>query len=455
MVFYLTIAVMLWVFALVTQWRPQTQWVLGLLALALFVAIGGLRYQTGFDWAPYDRYMHAISDASICFREAQREVGYWALNALVYLAGGTLSAVFFVAALFNGIVYYEFCRRHRAPFTWAAAFYFCWIYLTLQMAVERQAISVSFFLLALLALDQRTYLRTAVLALVGITFQGFSLLYLPLLWRGLWERIWKHLGPILAGCILFTLLMPSPSLTLITMLANSHLPFFATKAASYASPVVYRNHAPADMAYLAFNVLFLVGVRRFMRPSAEARALLHPMVLMVMVEAVLHDFPMLWVRFQMLAIPCQAVFIAQALRQAPWRRSLTAAVLLGCALFSLAIFDYRLHRPFMEVYAPYQDSVTPLIRGSMTEELGMAHTEQMYSQVLAQIRTAEKAAASAPSAAAGKNAGPRLFGGLLTPLKEYYPLPAECVVVNPQAKWHQWRQKLLGAPPAVPPTPAP
>lgn len=348
MSFYFIIAALLWALAFASLHSNARRYA-DILALVIFIAVAGLRQHTGYDWMLYEDYFHAIGGHH-CYRGPVFEPLYWLINAPLAVITTQVWTVFLLIAALNGAAFLYFCRVFAVGFALPAALYFCWIYLPLQMGVLRQSLAVSAFLIAISALEQQRRARAGGSAVIGIGFQFSALMYLPALLPGLLQRMWKY-TPWIVGVLLVSLvLLPSPARTLFMALAAADLPVISDKLRLYNEQSFSRLSTGA-LGYLLLNAAFVLGLwwRRRNGLSRSEALLLMPLTLMLVLQTLMADLPILWNRLQYLAIPCQAVLIARLLGS--WRyRAIAMAMLL---VLSMAALVHSLRHPMMRPYYPY------------------------------------------------------------------------------------------------------
>lgn len=393
-------------------------------ALAAFIMIAGLRYQTGYDWVVYENFFHGVSDSSYCYFGPPMEPLFWGLNALIHSLGGNIQILFFIVASFNGIVLYIFCRRFAAPFACVAAICYFWIYLPLHMAALRQSIAVSLFLLAMLAVHSRQFTKAAASGVAAIGFQVTSVMYCPVLWQRPWMLVWKHIVYVVALSFLFALLFKSPAYPILTLIAQADIAYLSGKVDDYLGVVACHSWRKSEIAYFVFNGVLLLVLRKKVTTDPVNCLLLCPLLMMFLAQAIFGDFPVLWTRLQMLAVPCGAVFFARLLCGHSISKADRRMLLIACALVSVLAFGYRLYRPMMQPYFPYQSILSSYFKPHAQND-GYHRTEQMYKMWEAQNRKIEETT--------GCKGLQQLF---LAPDSNN-----PCKAMTPDAVWKQWRKK--------------
>lgn len=349
---YFGIAAIVWVLAWVSQMRPQTARAIDYACLFLFVGIAGLRYHTGFDWFVYSDFFDSQQSWQTCSRGPSFEPMYAGLSALFAMVTSHVAVLFFSIAVFNAVVFYRFCRMMNGSFALAFAFYFCWIYLPLQMGVVRQSLAVSLVLLAMMALHRQQRRNATVLGFSALGFQYSAAMYLPCLVPGILQRVWRWLPLLLALSVAVFFFVPSLSQSIIDVLTDSGIDLITHKMQFYQPQVTPVSHGA--IGYFALNLVFLAAVWCYSRKVVLERTdsmLLMPLFLLVLLQAVTPDLPVLWNRMQYLAIPCQAVFVARLCRR---HGSHAAVAIVALAVISIGAFSYVLMGHGMKSFIPYR-----------------------------------------------------------------------------------------------------
>lgn len=382
MIFYYSIAALLWLLAYATILRPDYAQRAHQAALVIFIAVAGLRFETGYDWIAYERYFKSISDADYCYKGPVMEPLFWVLAKLVALVSHDVQLLFFIITTINAVVLWRFCRHFQGNFAIAAATIFGWIYLTLYMGTLRQSLAVCAFLLALMAIDRGKRVVGSALGVTGLGFQLSSLVYLPLLWRAPWQLLLRYVEYFCIACVLYLLLLPSTGAMLVYIFATLDLGFISDKLQTYQTLGMREVTAPMIL-YLLLNCGFLIYAQRRLVRDATDIMLLLPLMLMVLFQAALADYPIFWMRIMFLALPCQAVFIGRTLhREKSYLRYLYLPTVMILSFAALTYFG-RNPNTFMP-FTPYQSIVLKYSTSLHTENApaevgtGRVRTEKFY-----------------------------------------------------------------------------
>lgn len=150
--------------------------------LAGLIVLVGTRLNTGCDFSSYEqRFLTAAYYDSLTEAISGGEAGF---QSLVYVTRSmgldyVWLNVFCALIFFTGVGF--FVRRHPEPLV-VVALMFPILVVQLSMSGVRQAIAVSFLMLALVAFMDRKRLLSVIWIFLGATFHQSLLLFLPLAW---------------------------------------------------------------------------------------------------------------------------------------------------------------------------------------------------------------------------------------------------------------------------------
>lgn len=155
-------------------------------AFALFSLgiFSGLRFQVGYDWQAYKEFFEEIKLADLIQLggKYQFESGYYFLNYLVKLLGGSYSVVFLSASLFLSFALYKFTKHYLINNFYLLTIYLGYSFLLLNFALVRQSIAVGFFILGCnYYICHQNKIKSLLIASIGILFQVSSLIYVLLM----------------------------------------------------------------------------------------------------------------------------------------------------------------------------------------------------------------------------------------------------------------------------------
>ncbi|AMO96995.1 putative membrane protein [Collimonas fungivorans] len=361
MIFYLSLAFVFWLFVLVTEYRKDLYPLLAGIVILAFVGLAGLRWETGYDWIAYEQ---AVAAAPTLLRLSffhlpdalkPMEPLFVILLSTIKTFGGTIQTLYFIVALFNGITFYVFVRYCRANVIFSFAIYFCWVYLLVQMGIARQSIALSFIMLALIRFDKSTYFSTLVLFLIGVCFQYSSVMLAPIFLTFGYKKIIEFKIPILLGLAAFFFSGFGLFDALGKITEHIHFSFIAKKLQDYQSI------GPAPKS-LGATVYFLVNIFTFFYfskivdvNSRLEKSLMLSLLLMIIVEAVFWQFPLLWNRTQYFVVVAQGILLYKTWETiGPLHKTIQIAVVFA---LSIAALIKPLLNESARPYLPYQSSM--------------------------------------------------------------------------------------------------
>ncbi|VVE81583.1 EpsG family protein [Pandoraea sputorum] len=370
MSFYLVIAVVLSVVALVqVVWRKRILSLGGLAVLALW-ALAALRYRTGYDWLVYqaffDQYApNYIGDGS---GMVPMEPLYVLLNIVVAKMTGSFQVLLVVIATFNIWVLYRFVKLARADLVFCCAFYFCLVYLPLQMGVFRQSLAVSMFMIGMMYASRGRNNMAMFCSVIGVGFQYSSVIYFFVYWRKGVRFVMRRPVLFVGVVLLFYALGIGVASLALEALSKLSLSFISEKAAIYASTGAFER-SPGAIAYLLVNCgIFLWVNKRLPERSRFQELLFGAIILQIAFQGLLFDFPIFWNRAQYLAVLPQAILLYQAVSMQPI--VVRMAVASTSLAFVVSALVYQLVNPLIEPYIPYYSYLEYKFTGDIGDGLG-------------------------------------------------------------------------------------
>lgn len=324
---YIAALTLFWGGATIALFRKRTDFLLLCVVFVAFVLLAGTRYETGFDWPVYEL---ALSEAPT------------------------------LVDLFNGAVLQDTVRLMEPLFLLLLstlksfdADIQSWAYLVVQMAVIRQSLAVSFLMLAIMAFDRRRLARAALWLAMGTFIQYSLLLFLPIFFTAIWRRLlaWRYwiVGGLtlvlLSGISMFWMLQ-----AIAGLIPNA---FIAGKLAGYAALAPSPGFSVTAAAYFVLHTAIFLFLSRTYDPSSRIETvLIGSMMMMVIAQALIPEWPLLWNRLHYFVIVAQIVMLARRWHTLPQVRM--RVEYLAVYGLSLAVFAKLILWPGMEPYLPYQ-----------------------------------------------------------------------------------------------------
>jgi EpsG family len=319
--FYISMALLFWAFVPIAVSSTKEHKGLAICSVVFFIAIAGLRLETGYDWIAYES---ALNDAPSIFNFTlsglpptigQMEPLFIVLLSIIKTLGASIQFLYFVVALFNGIVFYIFVRYCRASVIVAFATYFCWAYLLAQMGIIRQSIAISFLMLSLIRFDKSKYWSTFCLFVIALLFQNSILMFTPIFLVKKYKKLIKYRTPLMLGLLLFYFLdldvlhifglLTGP----ISVDSLGVLGTVAGKIQFYLEA----GESPKSIgatAYLILNSFSFIYFMRIHHPQSPIeKSLMISLFMMIAMQAMFWQFPLLWSRGQYFVVTAQAILL--------------------------------------------------------------------------------------------------------------------------------------------------
>ncbi|SOY49464.1 EpsG family protein [Cupriavidus taiwanensis] len=355
--------------------------------LGIFILVAGLRFETGYDWLAYEivtnnapSIVGLFTVDALAPQVKSMEPLFVLLVAVVKTMGGNVQLLYLVTVTFNAYVLYRFLKYTRAKIAVCLAIYACWLFLAMQMGVIRQSVAVSFFLLSIIAFDKGKMLKQFVFLIAALLMHYSSIMFLPLFFTRIWQKIIAARLPILFGFALFYvsgLGLYKPIMLLLQSLPSS---FLAGKLA------MYTELGPAEISFLSRIYFFmnlmicLYLAKSYDKSSRIDTVLLSASFMLVMCQSLFSEFPLIWNRVQYLAVTAQSVLLFRNFS----RDDNYALMKFGmAATLSMAVLVKDLTNPAFLPYLPYQWYPYYLYTGEPGD--GRARTVRFYDKYIKSV----------------------------------------------------------------------
>lgn len=162
-----------------------------LLLLSLFVIFYIIAFQDaiGCDFPSYQTLFNNIMSGSaerVWFRTSENrqglEIGWYYLNQILGKQFNTFYAVTVLVAFFDCYTLYQLLKRIPNQWHWVAVGYFYFQPMLFFMSGLRQSVAICFFVLAIIRLNNKCYLKALILLILGFTFHNsiiYGLFFVP------------------------------------------------------------------------------------------------------------------------------------------------------------------------------------------------------------------------------------------------------------------------------------
>lgn len=312
MIFYVGTAVLLWMMSFRSALGGVGTGFGILFGTLIFWAISAFRFETGFDWMIYEGYFNAVASSDflvIPTEVVSMEPLYYLLNYVVSTLGD-FQFFLFVIGTVNAVCAIYFFYKLGIRVVFGLAFVFCWVYLPLELGTIRQSLAVSFMLVSIVSLSRGKTVSAFVFFLIAFGFQYSALIYSVVFFRRFSTNALRFAYPILLCSLAFYLLVPSGAgQGLLAFGASLNIPFVSEKLAVYAD----FGGSPKSLAgygFMILNCILLAYARKKLDYRSEHQRIMMVILLMLIVaQAFLSDFALIWNRIHYIAAFCQAVLI--------------------------------------------------------------------------------------------------------------------------------------------------
>ncbi|SMY38164.1 hypothetical protein PMAL9190_03397 [Photobacterium malacitanum] len=144
-----------------------------------FSLIIGLRYQIGPDWFSYKYYYDLMKTLSFYEVLQMKDFGYQIINYLSYHSDFGMVGVNLTCGIIFSFALLKFSNNQSSTFI-SLIISFPYLFLVVSMGYSRQAIAISFFLLAIISLSNDNVRGYVLLVLFGSIFHKTAIVMIPL-----------------------------------------------------------------------------------------------------------------------------------------------------------------------------------------------------------------------------------------------------------------------------------
>lgn len=169
-----------------------------IIIMTILISIAGLRYEVGSDYTRYfESAQFAIrkfSDLSILFSpevlsQYSFEIGYEFLSVIVGETFNTPYAIFWIVGIILYIPTITLCRKKTANCYIAFASFILLGYFGLTLNVMKQALAMLFVVLFTICFNEKKYLKSAIYAIVAISFHTTAIVAILCIMICFWRLI--------------------------------------------------------------------------------------------------------------------------------------------------------------------------------------------------------------------------------------------------------------------------
>ena len=244
------------------------------------------------------------------------------------------------------------------------------------MGTIRQSIAVSFVLIAMIAYADHRRSKAVFWFLVAFGFQYSALVYVPAFIEQLTRFIRRHVWLFLLFVISVYIGGVGFGAVFMKLGSNIGISFISEKMASYQE-IGLAGRSLGGAVYLSMNCALLAyATYRIQVKDRFYEMMFGSLILLVAMQALFFDFPLLWNRVQYLAVLPQAVLFYNLLQAQKF--SMRAASFSGLMVLSLVALAYQIYGPMALPYKPYYSYVEYLITDN--PGTGRDRTAEFYEE---------------------------------------------------------------------------
>ncbi|HWO29617.1 MAG TPA: EpsG family protein [Candidatus Acidoferrum sp.] len=368
---YISVACALFMLALVEVGAPPKRRLWGTIALLIVLAFGVLRFETGFDWAPYAKEFDDIPPIAVAIEDGIQEpyipmetLFIW-LNVVVKTFTEDVTVLFVVVALFGIVSIHEVSGKISRSQCLMWLVYFCLAFLPAQMSSIRAAITASLVLIGLALAAREKPIRGLAVIAVAVGFHTFSAAFLALpLLRKTRPPIRGLLVPVLTFGFICMLLGVQAADQLID-LARPFLPGLASeKLALFYQGV----NAPVSKATLVLIVghltlLYLLCTDRNATHDPFIIIAIWLVFMVLMAHLFLSGLPAIWNRIMYVSLPWEIACLGRIDAFVRLGMAMKRTIILGIGAMSVFGLVYFLVSPASLPFVPYQSIIEVWLTG--------------------------------------------------------------------------------------------
>lgn len=369
---YISIAAALFMLALVEAGAPSERRLWGTIALAIVLAFGALRFETGFDWVFYAEEFKDIPPITVAIEDGIQDpyipmepLFIW-LNVVVKTFTDDVTVLFAVVALFGIVSIHEVTGKISRSQCLMWLVYFCLAFLPAQMSSIRAAITASVVLIGLgLAATQKPVRGLAVIAIAS-GFHTFSaaFLVLPLLRKTSPSIRWLLVPLLTLGLI--CLLLGVQAADRLIDLTSPFMPGFAAEKLA----LFYQGlNAPLSKATLALiaghlTLLYLLCTDRNATHDPFIIIGIWLTFMVLMAHLFLSGLPAIWNRIMYVSLPWEIACLGRIDVFIRVGVAMKRAIILGIGSMSVVGLVYFLVSPASLPFVPYQSIIEVWLTGN-------------------------------------------------------------------------------------------
>lgn len=335
----------------------------------ILALMAGLRYETGFDWADYERHFilsppFGATNIYASITTITVEPGYELLTRVLRTLGADFQIMIFICGVFSVWALVRLTARFSPLIGVVLLWYYGFLFLPGPLATMRQTLSVAFVYLAIVDLNDKRWARAAAWSAIALSLHTFSLIFI-LIELGRW---WRPTLRAAAGTALMGFALSTAGNNLFVSIADfvaaaAGAGFLADKMQVYSS-FAGANISPLSVALVLWHLGFIWIVRRKdKKEDYIISAALASAFWIILLHSLFAPLPILWNRFMLVCFPLEAIALCRlyCVELSNFEKRMQAVAL--AAIGSALALVYTLLNEQSLVYEPYQNVVVTWVRG--------------------------------------------------------------------------------------------
>ncbi|MCM2295583.1 MAG: EpsG family protein [Rhodoferax sp.] len=319
--------------------------------------VGGLRYETGYDWLAYEINFDQINTKITLIDsilDSSFEPLYFIFSYIVKSFGGSIQSIFLLSAIFYSFALYKLLVSIRVNLYVPLVLYIGFCYLLAYFIVVRYSLGISFFYIGLIYLFEGRRKFFILMVLVGALFHFFVIFTLPLVLLKRFRLSFLSVI-ILSSVMIFAgfVIDVGEFFSLLSLIDGDS---FFSKFSSYSSG--FSENIPFTVGlYILYNILIAIGVSYGAPRNSEVDVVSNVAIWLTigLIASIIfgYQIPSIWNRVMLAAVPVQGMALALIIDRKSFLFKITIRTIVASIAFSMLIFTLVKENSFFVPYESY------------------------------------------------------------------------------------------------------